>query len=108
MNSAPTMAGERLIVDEVAAFVKRFVFLQHECMYRLVALWIIHTHLHDIFQYTPYLFIHSPVKECGKTRLLETLHLLVLNSTGINCSPTPAVVSRTAKGNTQLLDEGDG
>jgi len=60
------MAGERLIVDEVAAFVKRFVFLQHECMYRLVALWIIHTHLHDIFQYTPYLFIHSPVKECGK------------------------------------------
>jgi hypothetical protein len=49
-----------------------------------------------------YLFIHSPEKRCGKTRLLEILHLLVCNSTGIDSSPTAAVVSR------QLLDEGDG
>jgi len=55
-----------------------------------------------------YLFIQSPEKQCGKTRLLEILHLLVHNSTGIDSSPTAAVVSRTAWGNTQLLDEGDG
>jgi hypothetical protein len=99
---------EQAIIDRVIAFVRRFAFLKDESMYRLVALWIIHTYLHDAFQYTSYLFIHSPEKECGKTRLLETLHLLVRNSTGIDCSPTAAVVARTAKGNTQLLDEGDG
>jgi len=108
VNSVPTMAPERVIVDDVAAFLKRFVFLQRECMYRLVALWIIATHLHQSFQYMGYLFIHSPEKQCGKTRLLEILHLLVHRSTGIDSSPTAAVVSRTAWGNTQLLDEGDG
>jgi uncharacterized protein DUF3631 len=108
VNSAPTMAPEPVIVDDVATFVKRFVFLLSECMYRMVALWIIATHLHQSFRYTGYLFIQSPEKQCGKTRLLEILHLLVHNSTGIDSSPTAAVVSRTAWGNTQLLDEGDG
>jgi len=64
------------IVDRVAAFVERFVFLKNKPMYTLVALWIIHTHLHQSFQYTGYLFIHSPEKQCGKTCLLETLDLL--------------------------------
>ena len=98
----------QIIVDRVATFVERFVFLESKPMYQLVALWIIATHLHQTFQYMGYLFIHSPEKQCGKTRLLEILHLLVLNLTGIDSSPTAAVVSRTAWGNTQLLDEGDG
>jgi hypothetical protein len=96
------------IVDRVAQFVERFVFLRDRFMYKLVAVWVIATHLHQLFEYTGYLFIHSPEKECGKTRLLEILDLLVLNSTGIDSSPTAAVVARTAWGNTQLLDEGDG
>jgi hypothetical protein len=108
VNSAPTMAPERVIVDNLAAFLKRFVFLQRECLYLLVALWVIATHLQQSFRYMGYLFIQSPEKQCGKTRLLEILHLLVHNSTGIDSSPTAAVVSRTAWGNTQLLDEGDG
>lgn len=108
MSAAATVSLGPTIVDDVSAFVKRFVFLERECIYRLVALWIVATYLHESFQYTGYLFIHSPEKECGKTRLLEILHMLVYNSTGLNCSPTPAALSRTARGNTQLLDEGDG
>jgi hypothetical protein len=108
VSSALTVAPERVIVDEVATFLGRFVFLQRKCMYRLVALWIVSTYLHDAFQYTGYLFIHSPQRECGKTRLLEILNMLVFNSTGIDCSPTAAVLARTARNHTQLLDEGDG
>jgi hypothetical protein len=104
----PLSDGERTLDERVIGFVKRFVFMKSEGTYLLVALWIILTYLYDLFEYTGYLFIYSPEKECGKTRLLETLNLLVRNSTGINCSPTSAVVARTAKGNTQLLDEGDG
>jgi hypothetical protein len=96
------------IVDRVASFVERFVFLKSKPMYLLVALWIIATHIHEDFEYMGYLFIRSPEKECGKTRLLEVLDVLVLNSSGIECSPTAAFLFRTAKGNTQLLDEADG
>jgi len=108
VSSGLSMENGSIIVDAVVVFVKRFVFLQRECMYRLVALWIIATHLHEVFQYTGYMFIHSPERQCGKTTLLEILDMLVLASTGIDCSPTPAVLSRTATGRTQLLDEGDG
>lgn len=108
MSSAPARTLQQVIVDEVAAFVQRFVFLPRECIYTLIALWIIATCLHDCFQYMGYLFVHSPERQCGKTTLLEILDMLVHGSTGIDCSPTAAVLARTARDHTQLLDEGDG
>ena len=36
-----------------------------------IALWIAHTYLMDCSGFTPYLHISSPVRECGKTTLLE-------------------------------------
>jgi hypothetical protein len=41
-------------------------------------LWVIHTHLISYFQITPRLVVHSPVKRCGKTTLLDVLGCLVL------------------------------
>jgi hypothetical protein len=95
------------VVDKVATFVKRFVFLKEPSLYRLLALWIIHTYLIDEFEYTGYVFAYSPEPESGKTRLLDVLHVLVHNSSGILASPTEAVLFRTAKDHTQLLDEAD-
>lgn len=95
------------VVDQVAAFVKRFVFLKEPSLYRLLALWIIHTYLIDEFEYTPYLFVHSPERGCGKTCLLSVLDLLVFKSSGITASPTEAVIFRSAHGHTQILDEAD-
>jgi hypothetical protein len=87
--------------------VKRFVFLKEPSLYRLLALWIIHTYLIEEFEYTGYVFAYSPEPESGKTRLLDVLHVLVHNSSGILASPTEAVLFRTAKDHTQLLDEAD-
>jgi hypothetical protein len=87
--------------------VKRFVFLKEPSLYRLLALWIIHTYLIDEFEYTGYVFAYSPEPESGKTRLLDVLHVLVHNSSGILASPTEAVLFRTARNHTQLLDEAD-
>jgi hypothetical protein len=95
------------VVDHVAAFLKRFVFLKQASMYRLLALWIIHTYLIDEFEYTPYLFVHSPERGCGKTCLLSVLDLLIFKSSGISASPTEAVLFRSAHGHTQILDEAD-
>ncbi len=95
------------IIDNVAEFVRRFVFFKEESLYLLVALWIVATHLHSEFEYTGYLFAYSARPQSGKSRLLEVLDLLVLNSSGILISPTEAVLFHTASGGTQLLDEAD-
>jgi hypothetical protein len=95
------------VVDRVSTFVKRFVFLKEPSLYRLLALWVIHTYLVDEFEYTGYVFAHSPEPESGKTRLLEVLEVLVENSSGILVSPSESVLFRTALGHTQFLDEVD-
>jgi hypothetical protein len=98
---------EPTIVDKVEKFVRRFVFFKDDSLYRLVALWIIATHLHQGFEYMGYLFAHSARPQSGKSRLLEVLDMLVHKSSGILISPTEAVLFHTADGSTQLLDEVD-
>jgi hypothetical protein len=95
------------IVEEVAAFIRRFVFFQDDVLYEFVAAWIIATYLTQRFEYVGYLFAYSPEPGSGKSRLLEVLDLLVNNSSGLLVSPTEAVLFRTAAGGTQLLDEVD-
>lgn len=95
------------IVDSTIAFLRRFVFLKNDALYFLVALWIVATHLQDEFEYSGYLFVFSPEPQSGKTRFLDVLNLLVANSSGIQVSPTPATLYRTATGRTQLFDEID-
>jgi hypothetical protein len=98
---------EPTIVDKVEDFVRRFVFFKDDSLYRLVALWIIATHLHQEFEFMGYLFAHSAGPQSGKSRLLEVLDLLVYNSSGIDVSISEAVLFRTAYGGTQLMDEID-
>jgi hypothetical protein len=43
----------------------------------VIAAWIVHTHAFIAAETTPYLAITSAEKQCGKTRLLETLEVLV-------------------------------
>lgn len=101
-SSSPT------ILDSIAHFIERFVFLRQPELYRLIAVWVLATHLHTRFEYMGYLFAHSPEPQSGKSRLLEVLDLLVSNSSGVQVSPTEAVLFRTAHKSTQLLDEADG
>jgi len=73
-----------------------------------IALWIVHTHVFDLFHRTPRLAITSPLKRCGKTLLLRILHNLVarpLSTTNVS----PAVLFRVVeKAHPSLLvDEAD-
>src|ERR1700733_13811026 len=99
--------NEHNLVERVAAFIERFVFLKEKQIYRLIALWAIQTHFYKEFEYTGYLFAYSPEPQSGKSRLLEILDLLVANSSGLLHNPTDAILFRTADGSTQLLDEVD-
>jgi hypothetical protein len=42
-----------------------------------VALWVLHSHCHDVAEHSPILAIQSPEKRCGKTTLLNILGRLV-------------------------------
>lgn len=99
--------NETNLVDRIAGFIERFVFIKDPQVYRLLALWVIQTHCYKDFEYTGYIFAHSPEPESGKSRLLEVLDLLVANSSGLLYKPTDAILFRTADGATQLLDEVD-
>lgn len=105
---AETEAEAETVVDQLARFIEQFVFLKTKSLYKLLALWVVATHMHAEFEYMGYIFACSPEPQSGKSRLLEVLDLLGAHSSGILVSPTEAVLFRTAEGHTQLLDEVDG
>jgi hypothetical protein len=98
-----------VLLDDVARFVRRFVVLsEHEA--NAIALWIAHTHALDAFEQSPYLAISSPEKQCGKSRLLDVLELVVARPWRV-ISPSEAVLFRKVDVKdgrpTLLLDETD-
>jgi hypothetical protein len=95
-------------VGELVAILARYVVMPAE--ERLVtALWIVQAHCFEHFDFSGYLAISSPEKQCGKTTLLELIELLVPRP--FPCiTPSEAVVYRHVDHvkPTLLLDEVDG
>jgi Protein of unknown function (DUF3631) len=74
----------------------------------VLAPWVLHTWAIDAAEYTPYLHITAAEKECGKSRLLETLKPIVYRpcmSTGITAAALLRIINRDSP--TLLLDEVD-
>ena len=113
----PARAGDRAaletpvelgaLLDEVEAFVRRFVVLSdHQAV--VVALWIAHTHALDAFDCTPYEQVTSATKRAGKTRLLEVQEPLVARPWLTGRTSAAALVRKVDKESpTLLLDESD-
>ena len=105
-NLYPDIPLTRDLIFLVRDTIKRFVFLKEEKVYLLIAVWVVATFLYESFWYFPYLWINSPGKRSGKTRLLEVLGQLVNEPSGIKINPSVAVLyNRTNRGCTLLLDE---
>jgi hypothetical protein len=105
VNTSNSIAHE--ILDEVRAFVLRFVvFPDAHCSTGLV-LWIAHTYLIAELESTPRLAVISAEKQSGKTRVLELAQLLAHEPLlTANISPA-ALYRRIEKGGTLLFDEVD-
>jgi hypothetical protein len=76
-SESTTNDGDALLRD-LESFLVRYVVLPTKTALPL-ALWTIATYLFESFDAFPYLAVSSPVPQCGKTRLLETLELVVSN-----------------------------
>ena len=67
------------LLDDVEAFLRRFVAFPSEAARVATVLWAAHAHLLDVFDSTPRLAFLSPEPGSGKTRALEITELLVPN-----------------------------
>jgi Protein of unknown function (DUF3631) len=95
------------LVSDVCSALRDYVVMTPE-QTLVVALWVIHTYVVDSLYQTPYLAVTSPEKQCGKSRLLETLEVLV-HAPWSCVLPSEPVFFRTieAAQPTVLLDEVD-
>ncbi len=101
------MSDLAAVLDDVAAFVRRFVVLTAEQADTL-ALWTLHTYALDAADCTPYLHVSSAEKRSGKTRVIEVCALLVrepLHTANISDAALFRVVEELKP--TVLLDEVD-
>jgi len=96
------------ILDEVRAFLSRYIVFSNEAQATAVTLWVVHTWVIDAFDYTPYLQLSSPVKRCGKSRVFDCLKMLCAKPWAA-VSITEAVLFRKIEQDapTLLLDEVD-
>jgi len=97
------------VLDSICEFLRRYIVFQMPEQPHAIALWVVHCWFLDAFDYTPYLHIRSPEKQCAKTRLLGCLALLVPKA-WLAILPSEAVLFRAIESDrpTLLLDEVDG
>lgn len=96
------------LLDSISVFISDYVIFARPPQKIATALWIVHTHLFEQFDTSPCLAITSPEKRSGKSRLLDTLQLLVARPWRA-ILPSDAVVFRKIEASkpTLLLDEVD-
>jgi len=97
------------VLDQVDAYLGRFVSFPCPEARHAVTLWAAHTHAFDCFDSTPRLALTSPEKQSGKTRCLEVLGLLVahpLHTTSVTSAVLYRMIDRGPTP-TVLLDEYD-
>jgi len=103
----PDAVDGAALLARLEAFVRRFLALPPGADVLLPA-FVLATYAVEIFPVAPYLVAHSPAPQCGKTRALEVLELLVRRPWR-TIVPSTAVLFRVLQESvpTLLLDEAE-
>jgi hypothetical protein len=64
------------LANRIVALLKKYLVLS-PAEFDVLALWVLHTHVLDANDYTPYISVSSAVKRCGKSRVADVLEGLV-------------------------------
>jgi Protein of unknown function (DUF3631) len=96
------------VLDSICYFLERYIKFSSPAQPTAIALWVAHTWALDAFDYTPYLRVDSPEKQCGKSRVLDCLEPITPKAWR-TISPSEAVLFREIDRDrpTLLLDETD-
>jgi hypothetical protein len=95
------------LLTELADAIRSYVVMDSN-QRDAVALWAVFGHTHDFRDYAPLLIITSPMRRCGKTKLLETVAHLVPKPeamSGVSAALLPRLIERHRP--TLLIDEFD-
>jgi hypothetical protein len=108
LPSAPAVDGAGLLAELRAAFTRYVIFPSPQAA-NAVTLWTAATHAQPAWEHAPRLAVVSPLKRCGKSRLLdvvaETCHAPLIT---INATIAAAVVRSIGQDPpTLLVDEAD-
>jgi hypothetical protein len=96
------------VLDQVAAFLRRYVWFPSKAYAHTIAVWVAHTHAIDAFEATAYLYVSSPEKRSGKTLLQETLEFVVREPLRVSNTSVAALFRRIERVcPTLLFDETD-
>jgi hypothetical protein len=97
------------LLDELRATLGKYLALPSDHTAVAVALWIAATHAQGAWEHATRLVVKSPVKRCGKSRLLDLLeHLCHAPLVTVNISPAALVRTITTDDPpTILVDEAD-
>lgn len=106
VSTEPASLAQTL--DSIVAFLRRYIVFPMPEQFDLVALWVAHTWVYDIWHWTPYLIVRSPEFECGKSTVLSIVKLLARAPWKV-VVPTPAVIYRKIEKDrpTVIIDEYD-
>jgi hypothetical protein len=87
-ENGPPKIELKAILDDVHAFLGRFIIYPSKEAHDAHVLWIAHTHVMEAWESTPRIAFLSPEPASGKTRALEVSELLVPNAVeAVNVSP---------------------
>lgn len=97
------------ILDQVHAWLERFICTVADEDLELLAMWAVHTHLcHETYT-TPRLILDSSVPGSGKTTVLDHFSRLCLHPIQMAALSSPALLTRMLDAGTRtiLIDEAD-
>ncbi len=95
------------LLEDVEAFVRRFIVFGSDAQVTAVVLWLLHTHAIGAAEVTPYLNICSAEKRSGKSRLLELLAALASSAVHVANISEAALFRMLGTAPTLLVDEVD-
>jgi hypothetical protein len=97
----------RQLLEDIKAFLHRFIVFSSDAQVTAVALWLLHTHAIGAAEVTPYLNICSAEKRSGKSRLLELLAALASSAVHVANISEAALFRMLGASPTLLVDEVD-
>jgi hypothetical protein len=94
------------VLNLVDGFVSKYIWISPE-QRLFVTLWVLHTYVFDLYNFTPRLVLLSPVFGCGKTTLLILIEQLVSNPLRFIHASAASIFRVLDMPQTILLDEGN-
>ncbi len=97
-----------MLLDKIAETISVHVSMTTR-LADAVALWVVHTYIHDWLEISTFMIVTSATKRCGKSTLMEVTGELVWRPLPVSGSITTAVMFRVNELNrpTLMLDEMD-